>query len=177
MNAILKEAGIAPTEVTYIATGGSATGAAAFRNRQVDVLMDFPIAEQLLKPSEYQNVARLMDIQNRNPIHNLSQVYTGTTCAYARANPAIISAFCSAVGDAYRYVNNPANKGAVVAVVQKTMGIDQATAESFWQQYKGSWPTPKIDAKGWEAQKILLPAGTNLPSFAEHVSSACQSKL
>lgn len=177
MDAILKQAGINPSEVTYIATGGAATAVAAFRNRQVDVLMDFPISEQLMKPNEYQNVARLMDLQHNNPIHNLSQVFSGTTCAYARSNPAVIAAFCSAVGDAYRYVNNPANRAAVIAVVQKTLNIDQPTAESFWQQYKASWPTPKIDTASWNAQKILLPSGTDLPSYAEYVPSACQGKL
>ena len=177
MDAILKQAGISPSEVTYIATGGAPTAVTAFRNRQVEVLMDFPIAEQLLKPNEFQNVARLMDLEKNNPIHHLAQVFSGTSCDYAKANPAVIAAFCSAVGDAYRYVNNPANKAGVVAVVQKTLSIDQATAESFWQQYNGSWPTPKIDTNAWNAQKILLPSGTNLPGYAEYVSSACQAKL
>lgn len=176
MDAILKEAGIKPGEVTYIATGGSATSAAAFRNRQVDVLLDFPITEQLLKRTEFKDVARLMDIKDRNPIYNLSQVFSGTTCDYAKSNPAVIAAFCTAVDDAYRFVNDPANKAAVVAVVQKTMKVDQAIAESFWQQYKTSWPASKIDRKSWEAQQVLLPAGTSLPGYAEHVSSACQAK-
>src|SRR5690606_16885105 len=150
----LKNAGISPSEVTYIATGGAASAVAALRNKQVDVLLDFPIAEQLLKPEEFQDVSRLMEIEEGNPIHNLSQVYMGATCSYAEENPAVISAFCSGVSDAYRYVNDPANKSAVVAVAQKVLGVDMATAESFWMQYQRSWPSPKIDHASWEAQKL-----------------------
>ena len=177
MDALLKQAGMVPTDITYIAVGGSATGSAAFRNKQVDVLMNFPIAEQLLKPNEFKSVARLMEIEKNNPIYNMPQVFSGATCAYVKSNPAIIAAFCAAVGDAYRYVNNPANRNEVIGVVQKTMKIDQPTAESFWQQYKGSWPTAKIDTTGWDSQKILLPTGTSLPPYAEVVSSACQGAV
>lgn len=177
MDALLKQAGMVPSDITYIAVGGSATGAAAFRNKQVDVLMDFPIAEQLLKPNEFKNVARLMEIEKNNPIYNMPQVFSGATCAYVKSNPAVIAAFCAAVGDAYRYVNNPANRNEVIGVVQKTMKIDQPTAESFWQQYKGSWPTAKIDTNGWDSQKILLPTGTSLPPYAEVVSTACQAAV
>lgn len=177
VDALLKEAGMSPSDITYIATGGAATAVAALRNRQVDVLMNFPISEQLLKPNEFQYVAKLMETEKRNPIYHLSQTFSGASCDYVKANPAVVAAFCAAVGDAYRFVNNPANKEAVVEVVQKTMKIDQATSESFWQQYKGSWPTAKIDAKEWTAQTMLLPKGTALPPYTEHVSAACQAKF
>ena len=176
-DAVLQQAGINPADVTFIATGGAATSVAAFRNHQVDVLVDFPIAEQLLQPNEYQSIARLSDIEKYNPIYKLTQVFSGTTCSYAKANPAVITAFCSAVGEAYRFVNDTANRSAVLDVVQKTLNINRSMAESFWQQYKASWPSPKIDAASWSAQKILLPSGTNLPSYSQYVSAACQAKL
>jgi len=177
VDALLKEAGMSPGDITYIATGGAATAVAALRNRQVDVLMNFPISEQLLKPDEYQYVAKLMDTEKRNPIHNLTQVFSGASCEYVKQNPAVVAAFCAAIGDAYRYVNNPANRDAVIDVVQKTMKIDQAMSASFWQQYKRAWPTAKIDAKEWTAQTMLLPKGTDLPAYKEHVPAACQAKL
>ena len=43
----------------------------------------------------------------------------------------MVEAFCAAVGDAYRFVNNPANTDVVVGVVAKTLKIDQPTAASF----------------------------------------------
>ena len=177
MDAVLKQAGIKPSEITYIATGGAATAVAAFRNKQVDVALDFPIQEQMLKPSEYQSMAKLTDIATNNPIHHLTQVFSGTSCDFAKANPSVITAFCSAVGDAYKFVNNPANRDAVVGVVQKTLSIDKTTAESFWSQYSSAWPSPKIDIPTWNAQKILLPAGSELPPYGQYVSSACQAKF
>lgn len=177
MNAVLKQAGIDPSEVTYIATGGAATAVAAFRNKQVDAAIDFPIQEQLLKSDEFVSVARLMDIEKDNPIYNLTQVYSGTTCEYAQKNPQVVESFCAAVGEAYQYLNDPKNSGEMLDLVQKTLGLDRGTTEAFWQQYKGVWPTPKIDTASWEAQKILLPAGTDLPDYNKYVSSACQGKL
>ena len=177
MDAVLRQAGLTPADITYIATGGAATAVAAFRNKQVDVALDFPIQEQMLKPGEFKYMAKLTEISTDNPIHHLTQVFSGASCDYVKKNPQVLEAFCSAVGDAYRFVNNPANKDAVVAVVQKTLSIDKPTAESFWQQYRHSWPTAKIDTASWNAQKILLPSGSELPNYNEYVSSSCQAKL
>ncbi len=177
MEALLKQVGLTSSDVTYIGTGGAATAVAAFKNRQIDVALTFPIQEQLLKPNEFKYVAKLHETVRNNPIHGLTQVYSGSTCEYAKNNPAVISAFCTTIGEAYRYVNNPANKDVVINVVQKSLSVDKPTAESFWQQYKTSWPTPKIDVDSWNAQKMFIPAGTNVPGFAEHVPALCQSKL
>ena len=177
MDSVLRAGGLTPADVTYIATGGAATAVAAFRNKQVDFALTFPIQEQLLKPGEFQYVAKLTDISGNNPIFELTQVFSGASCDYVKKNPEVVAAFCGAVGEAYRFVNNPANKEAVVGVVQKTLAIDKPTAESFWQQYRGSWPSAKIDTAAWNAQKLLLPAGVDLPPFADHVSSACQGRL
>ena len=177
MDAVLKQAGLTPADITYIATGGAATAVAAFRNKAVDFALDFPIQEQMLKAGEFQSVARLTEIESGNPIFHLTQVFSGASCDYVKKNPEVVAAFCSAVGEAYRFINNPANKDAVVAVVQKTLNIDQPTAASFWQQYKTSWPSAKIDTASWNAQKILLPTGAELPNYTEYVSSACQGKV
>ncbi len=177
VNAVLAEAGVDPSEVTYIATGGSATAVAAFRNGQVDVMMAFPISEQLLQPGEYKDVARLMDIKEHNPLNNLTQVFSGTTCEYAEENPEVIEAFCAAVGDAYRFVNDPANRDAVIDVVEKTMRLDEPTATAFWDQYKGSWPSAEIDPASYAQQQILLPEGSELPAHSDIVTASCQAKL
>ncbi|VTU25275.1 ABC transporter substrate-binding protein [Variovorax sp. PBL-E5] len=177
MDAILRQAGLTPADVTYIATGGAATAVAAFRNKQVDIALDFPIQEQMLRPGEFQYMAKLAEMATNNPIYHLTQVFSGASCDYVKKNPQVVEAFCSAVGDAYRFVNDPANKEAVVAVVQKSLNIDKPTAESFWQQYRDSWPSGKIDTASWNAQKILLPAGTELPNFNEYVPSACQARM
>ncbi len=177
MDAVLREGGLSPSDVTYIATGGAATAVAAFRNKQVDAALDFPIQEQLLKPGEFKYMAKLTDIAKDNPIYHLTQVFSGASCDYVKQNPAVVEAFCAAVGDAYRFVNNPANTDVVVGVVAKTLKIDQPTAASFWQQYKGTWPTAKIDSASWNAQSLLLPKGTDLPAYGNHVSSACQGKV
>lgn len=177
MDAVLRQAGLTPADITYIATGGAATAVAAFRNKQVDVALDFPIQEQLLKPGEFKYVAKLTEISAGNPLHHLTQVYSGATCDFVNKNPKVVEAFCAAVGDAYRFVNDAANKDAVVAVVQKTLAVDKPTAESFWQQYRSSWPSARIEPAGWEAQKLLLPKGVDLPPYGQHVSSVCQGKL
>ena len=177
LNAVLKEAGLNPADITYIATGGAATAVAAFKARQVDVAMTFPPQEQMLKPEEFKRVAKLTDVRERNPMYGLTQGFSGATCEYAKANPRVIESFCQAVGDAYKYVNDPANRGGVVGMLQKIMGIDQPTANAFWDQYNTTWPTPKVDRATWEQQKIILPAGAQLPAYEEAVSASCQAKF
>ncbi len=179
VNALLAEAGLKPEDVTYIATGGPAANAvAAFRDGQVDVMMAYPISEQLLKPEEYKDLARLMDITEKNPIHNLAQVFSATSCEFAEKNPKIIDAYCSAAGDAYRFVNDPANREAVIKTVQSIMSLDEATATAFWNQYNvGTWATGIIDEESYAKQQILLPKGTGLPKREDIVLKACQEKL
>lgn len=177
VNAVLAEAGVDPSEVTYIATGGSATSVAAFRNDQVDVMMAFPISEQLLTPDEYKDVARLMNITEKNPLHNLTQVFSGTTCEYADAHPEVMDAFCAAVGEAYDFVNDPANRDAVIDVVEKTMRLDEPTATAFWDQYKGAWPSAAIEPESYATQKILLPDGSELPLYEDIVRVSCQERI
>lgn len=176
LNAVLQEAGLKPADVTYIATGGAATAVAAFRAKQVEVLMTFPPEEQMLKPQEFKPIAKLIDVRERNPIYNLTQGFSGATCAYAKANPQLVDAFCSAIADAYKYVHAPANRGTVVGVLQKVMGIDEPMAAALWDQYKTSWPSPKIERAAWEQQKIILPAGTPLPRYEDVVHAGCQAK-
>ena len=89
MDAVLRQAGPSPADITYIATGGAATAVAAFRNKQVDVALDFPIQEQLLKPGDFQYMAKLTEISANNPIYHLTQVFSGASCDYVKKNPQV----------------------------------------------------------------------------------------
>lgn len=178
INALLAEAGLQPEDVTLIATGGPAANAvAAFRAGQVDVMMAYPISEQLLQPGEYKDLSRLMDIEGGNPIFNLTQVFSATSCDYAEKNPDVIAAFCKASGDSYRFVNDPANREQVIKTIQSIMSLDEATATAFWNQYNGTWPTGVIDEASYAKQEILLPKDATLPARDEVVHQACQDLL
>lgn len=178
MNHYFKEAGIDPADVSYIATGGAATAVAAFRNGLIDAAMTFPMQEQILKSDEFKYVAPLMKIADAtNPFNGMPMLFSATTCDYAKSNPEVIASYCSAMSDVYKYVADPANKADVIDIVSKTQNLDKETARLFWEQYHVVWPSAKIDEATWKGQEMLLNGASELPSFAEHVSAACQSKL
>lgn len=172
VNAVLKAGGLKPSDVTYVAVGGTATSISALRERQVDMMLEQPPTQHLMKPHEYQ-VAVTMFGNDQNPIDELPASYSGTTCDYAEENPEQITAFCSALKQAYEFANDPANRDKMIKVLRDSLKLDQAVATGVWDTYKAAWPEAAIDKGVWERQRVLLPQGTDMPAYGKHVDTAC----
>lgn len=168
---LLEGAGVDPSEVTFIAVGGSSTAVTALLENQVDFLLSYPPNEQVLQPDEYQKVADLVNTPG-DPLDNLLMTTMGTTCDYANENPEIVSAFCSGVTEAYTFANDEANRDEMIEFVGTILEVDPDAATEIWDQYAKIYAGgPVIDEVLWEEQQSFISEDTPLPTFGEAVAS------
>lgn len=173
MDVVFKSAGLDMSKLNYVATGAGATAVAAFRARQVDIGITFPFQEQILKPEEFKYIQKLMDVEEGNPIYNLVQTFSATSCDFAKANPEKINSYCEAMVDTYKYAKDPANKANIVKIISETQKIDPVIAGSFWDQYYNLYPAPELTEEIWQSQKLVLPDGEDMPDYHQYVSKDC----
>jgi NitT/TauT family transport system substrate-binding protein len=168
---VLEEAGVSADEVTFVATGGTASAVAAFREGQVDATWSFAPQLQVLEPDEYTRLTNFLESPGEPPLDNYIQHAFGTTCDFAEENPEVVEAVCAAIWDAYDYANDPANEEAMAEFFAKALSVEQDVAAGFWEQYGSTFPTPEITEDEWNAmEKFGQP---DLPDYGEHVEPAC----
>ncbi|TQC42041.1 ABC transporter substrate-binding protein [Rhodococcus sp. WS4] len=172
VNAVLDAGGLEPSDVTYVAVGGTATAISALREGQIDMMLEQPPTQQLMQPSEFK-IAVEMFANKDNPLDGLPASYSGTTCDYAKAHPQQITSFCTALKDAYDFANNPANREAMITVLSDSLKIDKTVATNVWDTYNDAWPTAAIDKDVWSRQQLLLPSGTEMPAYDKYSNTEC----
>lgn len=172
---LFAEAGLGEGDVTYIATGGFATGLPSFQEGQVDVMIAYPPMMETLNDSEFQFVVDLHSDSAENPWSKLLQGGAVVRCDYAEQNPEQVVQYCSALWDAWDFAMNEENLDAVVTKLADSMVIDPNIAEQLWGEYAQTFPSLVLDQELWNAQKQFLPAGVEMPDFKAHTVSACAS--
>ena len=169
---LLKQAGMSPKDVTYIAVGANATAVAAFQNKVVDVIVAYPpIYNQLQKSPGFQMVANWSK-GNPSMLANLVQAGIATTCAYATANPKIVQAVCKASAEAYAFMMDPKNEAAMGAYSAENMAVSQAEGLALWNQYKTSFHGIEFTPIKWEAQGKFMADGY-VPKHSDLVIPGC----
>ncbi len=169
---LLKEAGVASKDVTFIAVGANATAVAAFQNKQVDVILVYPpIYQQLERSPGFQMVANWSK-GNPQTLANLVQSGITTTCAYATANPKIVQAVCKASAEAYAFMMDPKNEAAMGAYSAENMAVSQAEGLALWNQYKTSFHGIEFTPAKWEAQGKFMADGY-VPKHSDLVIPGC----
>ena len=172
VNMLLKDAGMSPKDVTFIAVGANATAVAAFQQKLVDVILVYPpIYQQLQKSPGFQMVANWSK-GNPPTLANLNQSGITTTCAYATANPKVVQAVCKASAEAYAYMMDPKNEAAMGAFASENMGVSPAEGLALWTQYKSSFNNIVFTQSKWEAQRRFL-VDDFVPKYSEIVIPGC----
>ena len=172
VNMLLKDAGMTPKDVTFIAVGANATAVAAFQQKLVDVMLVYPpIYQQLQKSPGFQMVANWSK-GNPPTLANLNQSGITTTCAYATANPKIVQAVCKASAEAYAYMMDPKNEAAMGAFTAETLAVSPADGLAMWNQYKTSFHGIAFTQTQWEAQGQFM-ADAFVPKYSDYIVPGC----
>ncbi len=175
MDYLLKQAGLSPTDVTYIATGNLATSVAAFQQKQVDALVTTPPDEEYLGSDAFKYVANLADTGTYKGL--LSGEVT-TTKSYISSHRQAVTDMCIATKESYAYMKDPKNEKEAVAFLKTYLNLpSNDIAQQVWDNWNFSLIGDKpISEKLWKSASFWQ-AGSDIadyvPDFNTYVDKAC----
>ncbi|WP_154766603.1 ABC transporter substrate-binding protein [Nakamurella alba] len=176
LRSLLAQVGLQPTDITEVAVGSPGTAVTALQERQIDILLAQPPAEELLGEGGFKVIVPISGSPD-SPIAGKVQSLFATTCDYASAHPEVVKAFCTAQQQVRNWALDPANIGVIAGDLAKALNVDAAAAEAAWKKYvTGVWPeSVAITEDVWEAQKLWT--GGDLPPYSDNVNADCQQAV
>ncbi len=177
---LAQEAGVDPSKITFIPTGGAASALSAFQNKQVDFLVTWIPEDGLMedKNIKYKNLVNV----NTGPDNTFGNLINDLWLAngeFVRKNPETALAFCKAAVEARQFIADPKNKDAVLAIMQKYQSLEPAGAQAVYDARRYVYEPTKatyIDESLWKAQSQYL-VGTPLegysPSYEDYINPDC----
>jgi NitT/TauT family transport system substrate-binding protein len=126
MNAMLKDVGLSPTDVTYLAVGSSATALAAWQSGRVDIEVAFtPFPEIVKQLGIGEAVLDLSKGEGPETLQKLGGAFEGfvATGAFIAANKATVDNFIKSHVEAIAWMKDPANRGKLVDLIQKYVAV------------------------------------------------------
>jgi len=125
MNAVLKDVGLSPTDVTYLAVGSAATGLAAWQAGRVDVQVAFTPFTQIVTEMGLGEVILELSKEGPPALTKLGSAFEGfaATGAYIKQNKATVDAFIKAHVDTINWMKDPANKPKLAEFVRKYVAV------------------------------------------------------
>lgn len=130
--ALFQYAGLPDNQATYIATGLATTTLAAMSKGQIDAAMTFEPGITLAVSQGIATEPFSIEEHTGPPQMDSwgSLMYT-TTATYAQSNMATLKKFQTTYEQGLAWVENPANKNAVVALTEKYLGLSAAVATAL----------------------------------------------
>lgn len=126
MNAILKDVGMSPNDVTYLAVGSATTGLAAWQAGRVDVQVAFtPFTQIVTEMKSGEIILDLSKGEGPEALTKLGAAFEGfvATGAYIKANKPTVEAFIRAHVETITWMKDPANRAKLVEFVQKYVSV------------------------------------------------------
>lgn len=146
VRSLFRLAGVNPDAQTYVATGLAPTTIAALTNKQIDAAIN---VEPTISLAIQQGIGKSPFALRRGQGPDLLRwpgLYASTKREYAKANPEILRDFVKTMEEATDWVENPANKDALLKLMKDKMGLDAPIAEVLMRENKGIFPKDaKID--------------------------------
>ena len=135
-NALLKESGMSPDDVTYRAIGSANTALAAWEAGQVDAVMGFtPFIEIIQAQESGRVVIDLSNGQGPEVLQQLGGAFEGFSAKgdFIDQRPDIVRAFIQAQTDAIKWMKDPKNHDALVQSVKKHVNVSVIPSEKLDQ--------------------------------------------
>jgi NitT/TauT family transport system substrate-binding protein len=172
MDALLRSAGLSPSDVTYLATGTVESAILALKNGKVGALAANPpqsIAQagvdavEVVNPSIKGNAGPAAE-------HALGELDT-TSTSFEQKHAATLDKYCKAMRASVAWTTDPANLDAASRIVAKQLDISTDQAKS---ELKDAIPTfaSSLPASVWNSQPSWLTDGS-IPSYSKTVNSSC----
>ncbi len=172
--ALFESAGVAPGDVTLIATGASNTAIPALKNGRVDGLA----AVVSLQDLQHQGIAAVTVVDagikdNAGPVGTGALGILDTTSrAFMEKDPATLNKYCKAMIATVAWAQDPANYDAVSQLVAKQLNIPPALAAEELKHDLVSY-TNTLPEAVWNAQPKWVTGGGNVPTYHDTVHASC----
>lgn len=125
MNAILKDVGMSPTDVTYLAVGSAVTGLAAWQAGRVDVQVGFTPFTQIVTEMGSGEVILELSKEGPQALTKLGSAFEGfaATGAYIKQNKPTVDAFVKAHVETISWMKDPTSKPKLAEFVRKYVTV------------------------------------------------------
>jgi len=133
MNAMLKDVGLSPNDVTYLAVGSSATALAAWQSGRVDIEVAFtPFPEIVKQLGIGETVLDLSKGEGPETLQKLGGAFEGfiATGAFIASNKATVDGFIKSHVEAIAWMKDAANHAKLFELVQKYVAVSVIPEDS-----------------------------------------------
>jgi NitT/TauT family transport system substrate-binding protein len=168
LTAVLKDAGLGPDDVTFVAVGGPATALPAFTEGKIDALVAYDPLTQMLGDGAFQTVVTADDMV-RHATGPVSGVYFFGSSGFAESDAA--RTFCGAVLKAYDAIKAPANEDAAVDSLAAWTGLSPEKSDVVLTSLKERIGDATIDDKVWSSAGDFLTSQP--PAYDKAVTPVC----
>jgi ABC-type nitrate/sulfonate/bicarbonate transport system substrate-binding protein len=125
---LFKQAGVDPDQQAYIAIGIGPAAVAALQNKQVDFAVDLePVMSLAISQGIATQPFSLRDGQGPGAL-DWPELFSTTTRGYAGGHPGVLTGYNAAVKEAIGYMKNPANKAAVIGLIESKLSASPTVA-------------------------------------------------
>lgn len=131
---MVRQAGLAPTDVTYVAVGGPVTALGSLKSRQIDAAFLFQPMPGICKSSGV--CTPVLDL-TRGEGGTAVQTLDGASSTviakseFIEKNPKVVEAFVAAFQDAEAWVKDPSNYEELKVIANKYIKLDVADASAI----------------------------------------------
>jgi ABC-type nitrate/sulfonate/bicarbonate transport system substrate-binding protein len=174
---MLKDAGMSASDVTFIATGGVASGIAAFNAGRIDALVTFAPVEELIGAANYKVLVPSVTQPTQSPFTpGLLDSIVTTTKSYVTSHRATASAYCKTVAESIKALKDPSNIAKILPIAEKSMSLTKDQTVDVLARYAPLFE-PQITEAGWNQLSTTTPGDTSgyVPSYANYVDATCQN--
>lgn len=171
---LLRDAGLSPSDVTFIGVGSVTTALAAWQHHQIDANVSVEPEITLLAPT----AKTLFDIRSGKApgFTDWPGQLRATMKSNVDAHPAAYEAYIKGFVQAVNFMKDPANTAKVVEDISQSVHLPTATLTSIVNSNRQYWST-SISCPGWQqVGAYLVAAGLIKANQTPNCSSAIWPK-
>jgi NitT/TauT family transport system substrate-binding protein len=173
---MLKEAGVDPDSVTYVAVGPLPAQIAAFQQGAIDASSFSADATVVAEKQgvELRDLVSTLDGSAGELGDYGMQSFWATTEQYTKEHGDVVDGFCTAMNEAADWYADDANKDAAVQSIMGVTQLPEGSATEIWELQHKEF-VPEIDEERWNANVdwILGDGGSAKVPFDTFVISDC----
>lgn len=170
--ALIRAAGLSPSDVTFVATGTSpATQGGALKNDATDVQVSDPSTAFRLSAVgvETEVVANVFDTQGVDKVLEQALMAVDIVSSrFAEEHPDVLGDYCAAMKEGIEWAKDPANSEEAAAIVAEWLQLPQDVAAEAWSATLATTHAG-LSREAWDSQPTWNIGEGSIPSYDDVV--------
>lgn len=154
--------GVDPGSTTWIAAGDPTSSLSAWNGGRLDAIVSWQPAQQRIEATGTAvELVNFLDLRKTDPLFakGWSTNTWWTSTAFAAKSPEKLKKFADTVDEAVAFINDPANKDAIVAMFAKKYNLDTALVTQAFTAWDGVY-TSELTCEAFDnAQRFYTSVG------------------